>query len=210
MISPSREMPSPNRMSNSAVLNGGRDLVLHHLDLGFVADGLVALLDGAGAADVQAHRGVELERVAARRGLGAAEHDADLHADLVDEDDHAVGLLDGGGELAQRLAHQPRLQAGQGVAHLAFDFGLGHQGGDRVHHDQIHGARAHQAVHDLQRLLAGVGLADQDVVQVHAQLLRVLVSSACSASMKAQVPPSFCISAITCSVSVVLPEDSGP
>ena len=35
-------------------------------------------------------------------------------------------------------------------------------------------------------------------------------SSACSASMKAQVPPSFCISAMTCSVSVVLPDDSGP
>ena len=35
-------------------------------------------------------------------------------------------------------------------------------------------------------------------------------SSACSASMKAQVPPGFCISAMTCSVSVVLPEDSGP
>ncbi len=35
-------------------------------------------------------------------------------------------------------------------------------------------------------------------------------SSACSASMKAQVPPSFCISAMTCSVRVVLPLDSGP
>lgn len=35
-------------------------------------------------------------------------------------------------------------------------------------------------------------------------------SSACSASMNAAVPPSFCISAITCSVSVVLPDDSGP
>jgi hypothetical protein len=36
------------------------------------------------------------------------------------------------------------------------------------------------------------------------------MSSACSASMKAQVPPSFCISETTCSVSVVLPLDSGP
>src|ERR1700721_1718782 len=35
-------------------------------------------------------------------------------------------------------------------------------------------------------------------------------SSACSASTKAQTPPFFCASAITCSVSVVLPEDSGP
>ena len=36
------------------------------------------------------------------------------------------------------------------------------------------------------------------------------MSNACSASMKAQVPPSFCISAMTWSVSVVFPEDSGP
>src|SRR5690606_27631609 len=35
-------------------------------------------------------------------------------------------------------------------------------------------------------------------------------SSACSASTKAQVPPIFCISAMTCRVSVVLPEDSWP
>ncbi|MCY1513130.1 hypothetical protein D9M68_476140 [compost metagenome] len=35
-------------------------------------------------------------------------------------------------------------------------------------------------------------------------------SSACSASTKAQVPACFCMEAITCSVSVVLPEDSGP
>ncbi len=35
-------------------------------------------------------------------------------------------------------------------------------------------------------------------------------SSACSASTKAAVPPIFWISATTCSVRVVLPEDSGP
>ncbi len=35
-------------------------------------------------------------------------------------------------------------------------------------------------------------------------------SSACSASTKAQTPPFFCSSATTCSVSVVLPELSGP
>ena len=151
-----------------------RHLVLDHLDLGFVADGFVTLLDGAGAADVQAHRGVELQRVTTGGGFRAAEHHADLHADLVDEDDHAVGLLDGGGELAQRLAHQAGLQARQGIAHFAFDFGLGCEGGHRVHHDQVHSARAHQAVHNLQRLLTGVGLADQQFRQLHPQLLGVL------------------------------------
>src|SRR5690606_13323977 len=67
-----------------------RNLVLYDLDAGFVAYDLFALLDGADAADVEAHRRVELQRVAAGGGFGVAEHDADLHADLVDEDDHAI------------------------------------------------------------------------------------------------------------------------
>jgi hypothetical protein len=76
------------------LLERRRHLVLDHLDAGLVADHLVALLDRADAADVEAHRGVELQRVAAGGGLGAAEHHADLHADLVDEDHHAVGALE--------------------------------------------------------------------------------------------------------------------
>ena len=40
-----------------------------------------------------------------------AEHDADLHANLVDKNHQAVGLLDGAGELAHGLAEQARLQA---------------------------------------------------------------------------------------------------
>src|SRR5690606_40763697 len=51
------------------------DLVLDHFDAGFVADDLVAFFDGADAADVEPHRRVELERVAARGGFGVAEHD---------------------------------------------------------------------------------------------------------------------------------------
>ena len=76
------------------------------------------------------------------------------------------------GQLAQRLAHQPGLQAGQGIAHLAFQFGLGGQGRDRVDHHDVHAAGAHQRVGDLQRLFAGVGLGDQHFVDVHAQLAR--------------------------------------
>src|SRR5947199_4645278 len=64
-----------------------RHLVLHHLHLAAAADHLVAVLEGAEAADVEPDRGVELERVAARRGLRVAEQDTDLHADLVDDDD---------------------------------------------------------------------------------------------------------------------------
>src|ERR1700684_3223299 len=86
------------------LLERRRQLVLDHLYAGLVADHLVALLDGADAADVEADRGIELERVAAGGGFRRAVHDADLHADLVDEDHHGVGAVDRGGELAQRLA----------------------------------------------------------------------------------------------------------
>src|SRR6218665_1398019 len=47
------------------LLERRRQLVLDHLDLGLVADDLVALLDRADAADVEADGGVELQRVAA-------------------------------------------------------------------------------------------------------------------------------------------------
>src|SRR5690606_34117829 len=89
------------------LLERGRHLVLDHLDAGLVADDLVALLDRTDAADVQSHRGVELERVAAGGGFRALarHHHADLHAQLVDEDHHAVAALDVAGQLAQRLAH---------------------------------------------------------------------------------------------------------
>src|SRR5690606_9877365 len=80
-----------------------RDLVLHDLHAGLVAEHLVALLDRADAANVEPHGRIELQRVAARRRLRAAEHHADLHADLVDEDHEAVRALDVRRELAQRL-----------------------------------------------------------------------------------------------------------
>jgi hypothetical protein len=121
-----------------------------------------------------------------------------------------VGLLDVGGELAQRLAHQAGLQAGQLVAHLALDLGLGRQRRDRVDDDHVHRARAHQHVGDLERLLAGVGLARSAAPRVDAELLRVLRVERVLGVDEGATPPSFCISAMTCSVSVVLPEDSGP
>src|ERR1700730_9654884 len=48
-------------------LEGRRHLVLDALDAGLVADDLLPFLDRADAADVEAHRGVELEGIAARR-----------------------------------------------------------------------------------------------------------------------------------------------
>ena len=147
-----------------------RHLVLDHLHPRLVADDLVAVLDRADAADFQADGGVELQRVAARGGLRVAEHDADLQADLVEEDQHGVAAADAAGQLAQRLAHQARMQADMAVAHLALQLGPRHQGGDRVDHQHVDRARAHQRVGDLQRLLAGVGLADQQVIDIDAEL----------------------------------------
>ncbi len=54
------------------LLERRRDLVLDDLDAGLVADHLVALLDRADAADVEADGGVELQRVAAGGRLRAS------------------------------------------------------------------------------------------------------------------------------------------
>ena len=59
------------------------------------------------------------------------------------------------------------------VAHLALDLGAGHHGGYRVHYNGINSAGAHQCLADLHSLLAGVRLADQQVVDVHAQRLGI-------------------------------------
>ncbi len=128
---------------------GRGHLVLDYLDLGLVADDLVALLNAAGASNVEPNRGIKLEGIAPGRRLRRAEHHADLHADLIDEDDDAVGALDVSGELAQGLGHEPCLETHVGVTHLALDLGLGCQGRHRVHHHHIHGTRAHQHVSDL-------------------------------------------------------------
>src|SRR5579872_6792412 len=69
------------------LLEGRGEFVLHHLDAGGVADYLIALLDRADAADVETDGSVEFQRVAAGGGFRRAIHHADLHPDLVDEED---------------------------------------------------------------------------------------------------------------------------
>ena len=59
------------------------------------------------------------------------------------------------------------------IAHLALDLGPWHQRRHRVHHHHIHRAAAHQHLDDLQRLLAGVGLRDQQFVDIDAQPLGI-------------------------------------
>ncbi len=102
------------------------------------------------------------------------------------------------------------MDADGAVAHVAFEFGFGRERRDRVDDDAGNRARADEGVHDFERLFTGVGLGDQEFVEIDAQFFRVLGSSACSASTKAQTPPAFCASATTWRVSVVLPDDSGP
>ena len=73
-------------------------------------------------------------------------------------------------ELPQSLAHEPGLQPHVGVPHLAFDLGPGHQRRHGVHHQHVHGVAPHQHVHDVEGVLAAVGLGNQQIVDVHADL----------------------------------------
>src|SRR5262249_54358342 len=109
-----------------------RDLVLDDLHPRAPADDDITVLDRATAADIVPARGVELQRAAAGGRFGVAEHDADLLAELIDEDQARLRLRDDAGELAERLRHETRLQAHLRFAHLAFDFSARHKCGHRV------------------------------------------------------------------------------
>ena len=150
------------------------DLVLDHLELGPAADRLLAFLDGADPPDVDPDRGIELESATAGRRLGIAEHDADLLADLVDEDEAGFRLRDDPGQLTQRLRHQARLQPDVAVSHLALELGARDKRCDRVDDAHVERARADEHLEDLERLLAGVGLGHEEVVDIHAELLGIL------------------------------------
>ena len=59
------------------------------------------------------------------------------------------------------------------IAHLAFDFRLRRERGDRVDHHDVNRARPHQHVGNFQCLLAGIGLRHQQIVDLDPQLLGV-------------------------------------
>ena len=61
------------------------------------------------------------------------------------------------------------MEAHKAVAHLALDLRPGHQGRHGVHHHHINGAGAHQGLGDLQGLLAGIGLGNEHILDLHAQ-----------------------------------------
>ena len=98
--------------------------VFYHFHAGLVAQNFFAIFYLADAANVEAHRSVEFQRITAGGGFGIAEHHADFFAQLVDENAGGVRLVDAGGEFAQCLRHQARLQTDFRVAHVAFEFGF--------------------------------------------------------------------------------------
>ena len=67
------------------------------------------------------------------------------------------------------MAHEPCLQSHHVFAHVTLDFFLGGEGCHRVDDEDVDGARACQFVDNLQGLLAVVGLAHPQVVDVHAE-----------------------------------------
>jgi len=66
------------------------------------------------------------------------------------------------------LRHQARLQTDVGVAHVALEFGLRNQRRDRVDHDDVDRVAAGQHLGDVESLLAGIRLRNQQVVEIDA------------------------------------------
>ena len=103
-----------------------------------VADDLPGgILDLLAPANVDTNAGVKFQRLAAGRGLGAAKHDADFFAQLIGENTGGFGLGHDCGELAQCLAHQARLHAHGGHAHVALQLSPGHQRGHGIDDNHI-------------------------------------------------------------------------
>ena len=68
-----------------------------------VAQGVVTVFNLGGAADVQAHGGIEFKGVAAGCGFRIAEHYANLLTQLIDKYAAGAGFGDVGCELTQGL-----------------------------------------------------------------------------------------------------------
>ena len=139
-------------------------LVLDDTHLDARADRLFAVLDAGDLADIETDGAIKLEGQAARGRLRIAEHDADLLADLVDEDHAGLGPRDRRVENAHRLAHEPGLKADVRIADLAFHLGARHQRRHRVDNDDIHGIGLDQHFGNLERFFRRGGLAHQQAL----------------------------------------------
>src|SRR6059036_1787363 len=63
-----------------------RNFVLDDFHFGPASDNIIAILDGSDSPHVRAHRYIEFQGTAAGGCFRVAEHDADLFANLIDED----------------------------------------------------------------------------------------------------------------------------
>src|SRR5918999_3732310 len=152
----------------------GKALVLHYFDPHSVADRLCAVLERLDPPDIQPHRRIELQRPPPRRRFWTSEQHTYLFSQLVDENGGGLCLVDCAGQFPEGLGHEAGLQADVAVAHLALDLGAGDEGGDRVDDDDVDRAGPDQHVGDLEGLLTGIGLRNEQPVHVDAELLGVL------------------------------------
>ena len=97
-----------------------------------------------------------------------------------------------------------------GIAHFALDLGLGDHRGHRVDDHDIHRTGANQRFADFQGLLAGIGLGDQQLVNIHAQIFGVNGVQGMLHIDENGGAAALWASATTCRATVVLPLDSGP
>lgn len=154
-------------------LKRGSNFVFDDFDAGLTADDIVFVFNGADAANVNADGGVEFEGVTAGGGFRIAKHDADFHADLVDEDDQRVGTGDGGGQFTQCLTHQAGLQPHVRITHFAFQFGFRHQGSHRVDNQNVNGAGTDQRVGNFKSLFTGIRLGNQQIFNIYADFFGI-------------------------------------
>src|SRR3989338_5055878 len=139
----------------------GCHLVFHDFDAVSAADRFFTLLYLCNAADIDAHRCVEFKCLATRRRFGIAKHDAYLHADLIDENDDRLCFRDDSGQFAECLRHEAGLLAHVTLTHVALNLVFRRESGDRVDYDDVYFSAAHQRLHNLKRLLAGVWLGNK-------------------------------------------------
>src|SRR5690606_26061396 len=68
----------------------GCDFIFDHLYAMTASDNLIAFFDLCNTANIETYRRVEFERLTSRGRLGITKHNADLHSDLVNEDDDCL------------------------------------------------------------------------------------------------------------------------
>src|SRR5215470_13638998 len=90
---------------------------------------------------------------------------------LVSQPDHGEQAL----EIAEALIRSGGVDVVvvDSVAHVAFEFGLGDERGDRVNDDDIAPPGADERFRDFEGLFAVVGLRDEEIVDIHAELAGV-------------------------------------